>query len=65
MRGVRQLRHSDAVITLQKWPESRLTPADAHVIGDAQRQAVEGLASRVLELTGIGAKFPGTRRNYW
>jgi integrase len=38
----RQMRHSDARITLQKY---------AHVIGDAQRRAVDSLASRVLELT--------------
>jgi len=38
----RQMRHSDARITLQKY---------AHVIGDAQRRAVDTLASRVLELT--------------
>jgi hypothetical protein len=48
----RQLRHSDARITLQKY---------AHVIGDAQRHAVDTLAGRVLELTHcIGAKFPVT-----
>jgi len=38
----RQMRHSDSRITLQKY---------AHVIGDAQRRAVDALASRVLELT--------------
>jgi len=38
----RQMRHSDSRITLQKY---------AHVIGDAQRRAVESLAGRVLELT--------------
>jgi len=38
----RQMRHSDSRITLQKY---------AHVIGDAQRRAVDTLASRVLELT--------------
>jgi integrase len=38
----RQMRHSDARITLQKY---------AHVIGDAQRRAVDTLAGRVLELT--------------
>src|SRR6266404_4431420 len=38
----RQMRHSDARITLEKY---------AHVIGDAQRRAVDSLASRVLELT--------------
>jgi integrase len=38
----RQMRHSDPRITLQKY---------AHVIGDAQRRAVESLAGRVLELT--------------
>jgi integrase len=38
----RQMRHSDSRITLQKY---------AHVIGDAQRRAVDSLASRVLELT--------------
>ena len=37
----RQMRHSDSRITLQKY---------AHVIGDAQRRAVDALASRVLEL---------------
>jgi len=38
----RQMRHSDSRITLQKY---------AHVIGDAQRRAVDSLAGRVLELT--------------
>lgn len=38
----RQMRHSDSRITLQKY---------SHVIGDAQRRAVDSLASRVLELT--------------
>jgi site-specific recombinase XerD len=38
----RQMRHSDSRITLQKYP---------HVIGDAQRRAVDSLAGRVLELT--------------
>ena len=38
----RQMRHSDSRITLQEY---------AHVIGDAQRRAVDSLASRVLELT--------------
>jgi len=38
----RQMRHSDSRITLQKY---------AHVIGDAQRRAVNSLASRVLEPT--------------
>ena len=38
----RQMRHSDSRITLQKY---------AHVIGDAQRRAVNSLAGRVLELT--------------
>jgi integrase len=38
----RQMRHSDSRITLQKY---------AHVIGDAQRRAMESLAGRVLELT--------------
>ena len=38
----RQMRHSDSRITLQKY---------AHVIGDAQRRAVDALAGRVLELT--------------
>jgi len=38
----RQMRHSDARITLQKY---------GHVIGDAQRRAVDSLAGRVLELT--------------
>jgi len=38
----RQMRHSDARITLQKY---------AHLIGDAQRRAVDTLAGRVLELT--------------
>jgi integrase len=38
----RQMRHSDSRITLQKY---------AHVIGDAQRRAVDTLAGRVLELT--------------
>jgi len=38
----RQMRHSDSRITLQKY---------AHVIGDAQRRAVDALASRVLEPT--------------
>lgn len=35
-------RVGDARITLQKYP---------HVIGDAQRRAVDSLAGRVLELT--------------
>jgi integrase len=35
----RQLRHSDSRITLQRY---------AHVIGDAQRRAVDSLAGRVL-----------------
>jgi hypothetical protein len=48
----RQMRHSDSRITLQKY---------AHVIGDAQRRAVNALAGRVLELTpGIGAKSVAT-----
>jgi site-specific recombinase XerD len=38
----RQMRHGDSRITLQKY---------AHVIGDAQRRAVDTLATRVLELT--------------
>ena len=38
----RQMRHSDSRITLQKY---------AHVIGDAQRRAVDSLARSVLELT--------------
>ena len=38
----RQMRHSNARITLQKY---------AHVIGDAQRRAVDTLASRVWKLT--------------
>ena len=38
----RQMRHSDSRITLQEY---------AHVIGDAQRRAVDSLAGRVLELT--------------
>jgi hypothetical protein len=38
----RQMRHSDSCITLQKY---------AHVIGDAQRRAVDSLAHSVLELT--------------
>ena len=38
----RQMRHSDSRITLQKY---------AHVIGDAQRRAVDALARSVLELT--------------
>jgi integrase len=38
----RQMRHSDSRITLQRY---------AHVIGDAQRRAVDTLANRVLELT--------------
>jgi len=35
----RQMRHSDSRITLQKY---------AHVIGDAQRRAVDSLAGRLL-----------------
>jgi site-specific recombinase XerD len=35
----RQMRHSDSRITLQKY---------SHVIGDAQRRAVDSLAERVL-----------------
>ena len=35
----RQMRHSDSRITLQKY---------GHVIGDAQRRAVDSLAGRVL-----------------
>jgi hypothetical protein len=35
----RQMRHSDSRITLQKY---------SHVIGDAQRRAVDSLAGRVL-----------------
>jgi integrase len=38
----RQMRHSDPRITLQKY---------GHVIGEAQRRAVDSLAGRVLELT--------------
>ena len=38
----RQMRHSDSRITLQKY---------GHVIGEAQRRAVDSLAGRVLELT--------------
>ena len=38
----RQMRHSGSRITLQKY---------AHVIGDAQRRAVDALATRALELT--------------
>ena len=37
----RQLRHSDSRITLQRY---------AHVIGDAQRRAVDSLANRVLAI---------------
>ncbi len=37
----RQMRHSDSRITLQKY---------SHVIGDAQRRAVDSLAGRVLGL---------------
>jgi integrase len=35
----RQMRHSDAWITLQKY---------AHIVGDAQRKAVESLAKNVF-----------------
>jgi integrase len=38
----RQMRHSDSRITLNKY---------THIIGDAQRRAVDELAGRVLELT--------------